>query len=581
MKARHSLLFPLLALLLMVFSFNSDDEPLKKLLTQLDKFRTSYPQEKVHLHLDKPYYAIGDNIWFKAYVVNSEQHQLSNLSKILYVELINEKDSVKQSLALPLEMGLAWGDFTLADTLREGNYRIRAYTTWMRNFGEEYFFDRNISIGNSITNQVITDVKYKFSPEGNGQKVQADIRYTDLEGKPLANKEVNYNIQLDFRNIAKGKGTTNDKGILQVTFINNQPFILKSGKIFTSIKLDNTKVVSKTIPVKATSNDVDVQFFPESGDLVQGIRSKVAFKALGADGLGVKVTGFLTDSKNNKLVDFQSEHAGMGYFALMPEAGEKYTAHIRFEDGSEKTYDLPRTLLQGYVLSASNLDPNDLLIRIAASPALTAGKEVTLMAQSNGVVKYISKVKMDMPSLNAKIPKNRFPTGILQLTLFSPDEEPVAERLVFIQHPDSLSLNMNSEKTDFRKREKVKLSLNAKDLTGKPEVGSFSLSVIDESKVPFNEADETTIFSNLLLTSDLQGFIEQPNYYFSNINENTIRQLDILMLSQGWRRFTWKNIMAGSFHPLLFPPENNMHISGRVLANNGKPVVGGKVTLFS
>ncbi|HYK77165.1 MAG TPA: TonB-dependent receptor, partial [Daejeonella sp.] len=319
MKARYSLLFLSLALLVIVFSFNSDNEPLKKLLDQLEKLRTNYPQEKVHLHLDKPYYAIGDNIWFKAYVVNSEQHQLSNLSKILYVDLIDEKDSVKQSLTLPLEFGLAWGDFTLADTLREGNYRIRAYTTWMRNFGEEYFFDRNINIGNSITNQVVTDVKYKFSPEGNGQKVQADIRYTDLEGKPLANKEVNYNIQLDFRNIAKGKGTPNDKGVLQVNFVNNQPFILKTGKIYTSIKLDNAKVVPKTIPVKATSNDVDVQFFPEGGNLVQGIRSKVAFKVLGADGLGVKVTGHLTDSKNNKLADFKSEHAGMGYFALTPQ----------------------------------------------------------------------------------------------------------------------------------------------------------------------------------------------------------------------------------------------------------------------
>ncbi|HQS04403.1 MAG TPA: TonB-dependent receptor, partial [Daejeonella sp.] len=137
-----------------ILGFIIDDEPLKKILTQIEKYRLQYPQEKVHLHLDKPYYAIGDNIWFKAYVVNAEKNELSTLSRILYVELINDKDSIKKSLKIPLELGLTWGDFTLSDSLREGNYRIRAYTTWMRNFGEEYFFDKTITIGNSISNTV-------------------------------------------------------------------------------------------------------------------------------------------------------------------------------------------------------------------------------------------------------------------------------------------------------------------------------------------------------------------------------------------------------------------------------------------
>ena len=147
MKKYLILLFSVIASLI-VLGFVRDDEPLKKILQQIEKYRLQYPQEKIHLHMDKPYYAIGDNIWFKAYVVTAEKNELSDLSKILYVELINDKDSVKQSLALPLTMGLAWGDFSLSDSLKEGNYRIRAYTNWMRNFGEEYFFDKTFTIGN-------------------------------------------------------------------------------------------------------------------------------------------------------------------------------------------------------------------------------------------------------------------------------------------------------------------------------------------------------------------------------------------------------------------------------------------------
>ena len=579
MKIRPLLILSLLVSLLFL-GFIKDDEPLKKILNQLEKYRTGYPQEKVHLHLDKPYYAIGDNVWFKAYVVNAENHQLSDLSKILYVELINEKDSVKQSLSLPLVSGLTSGDFTLTDSLREGNYRIRAYTTWMRNFGEEYFFDKTILIGNSISNTVFTDVTYSFSKEGAGEKVKTEIRYSDMNGKPLARKEVVYSIQLDFRNIAKGKGVTDGNGVLKIPFTNNQPFILKSGKIFTSIKIDSAKSISKMIPIKSTSDNVEVTFFPESGNLIYGIRSKVAFKAVGADGLGINISGYIADKNNNRVAEFKSEHAGMGVFGLNPEKENVYKAIIKFEDGSEKSINLPRIADEGYVLSLNTNDLENLLVKVSASASISPNEEITLIAQSNGVVLYASKAKMDARILSAVLPKKRFKTGILQFTLFDSKNEPLAERLVFISNPDDLKIQVNSSQIS-NTREKVKLSLDVHDISGKPATGSFSMSVLNDSKVPFNEDNSITILSNILLSSELQGFIEQPNYYFNNADLDKKRHLDNLMLTQGWRRFVWKDIIADAFPSLIYQPEQNMQISGTVTAPNGNPIVGGKVTLFS
>lgn len=580
MNRRLLLLLPFI-ISAITFGFIQEDEPLKKILSQIEKYRTEYPQEKVHLHMDKPYYAIGDNIWFKAYVVNAELNELSALSKILYVDLINDKDSVKQSLKLPLTLGLAWGDFTLADSLKEGNYRIRAYTTWMRNFGEEYFFDKTFTVGNSIANTILTKVDYSFSKTGNSEKVVADIQYTDMEGIPFANKEVNYNINLDFRNIAKGKGITDAKGNVKITFVNTQPFILKSGKILTTIILDEKNAVSKSFPIKATSNQAEVQFFPESGDLVTGLRSWVGFKAVGADGQGMKVSGYLTDKANNKLTEFESEHAGMGKFRMSQLPNETYTAHVKFEDGSERSFPLPRALPHGYVLTVNNTDTENLSVTIATSENIQPDAKFTLVAQTNGNVHFVAKNKLEAQSFSAMIPKSRFPTGILQLTVFSPSNQPVAERLVFINHSDFLKINLSTSKTDFEKREKVKLMLEVKDAKAKPTVGSFSVAVVDESKVPFDESAETTIISNLLLSSDLKGFIENPNYYFTDINEAKVRELDILLLTQGWRRFEWKNILSNTYPNLVYRPEANMEISGRVKALSGKPVIGGKVTLFS
>ncbi|MBC7746047.1 MAG: TonB-dependent receptor [Flavobacterium sp.] len=573
-------LFILFIATAITWSFSYQDDPLEKLLKQIEKYRIEHPQEKVHLQLDKPYYAIGDNIWFKAYIVNAEDHRLSALSEILYVDLINEKDSIKQSLRLKVKNGLTWGDFTLGDSLKEGNYRIRAYTNWMRNFGEEYFFDKTISIGNSISNNVITDTKYTFSKEGSNQKVEALITYSTLNGEPLINKEVSYQIELNSRNLSKGKGITDSKGRLLINFTNNQPFILKFGKIISSIKLDEKLTANKSIPIKSTSNDVDLQFFPESGNLVNGISSKVGFKAVAADGLGFSVSGIISDQNNNQIAEIKSEHAGMGQFRIQPQEAHTYTATLKFADGSERTFNLPKALKEGYVINADNLDTANLKVRIMVSPGLQQDGELRLVAQSNGVVYYASKSPVDKTLYNASIPKNRFPAGIIQLTLFSPENNPVAERLVFISHPDELLISVLSEKLQSKIREKSKLALTAKNIAGKPVNGSFSVSVIDESKVKYDELDQITILSNLLLSSDIKGYVEQPNYYFVNTNEK-VQQLDNLMITQGWRRFTWKNMITNTAPPISFSPEENIQISGTVTSNNGKPVFGGKVTLFT
>ncbi len=560
-----------------------DDDPLKKILTQLQKFTDNYPTEKVYLQLDKPYYAIGDNIYFKAYTTVGGKHQPSGLSKLLYVELINEKDSVKQALRLPMVSGLSWGNFTLSDTLQEGNYRIRAYTQWMRNFGEDYFFDKTISIGNAISNTVFTTVKYKFVNENGLQRINAVINYADLENRPYANKPITYNAQLDFRTVLKGKGVTDESGNLSISFSNPRPGELKAGQITTSITTEPKKVVVKTVPVKATSDAVDVQFFPESGNSVNGIRTKIAFKAVGADGLGLDIKGSVFNSTNIEVAKINTQHLGMGVFALIPESGKTYTAKVTFPDGSEKNYELPRASDQGFVLSINNNDPDFINLHVAVGNETFKQKQNTdiiVVGQSGGDVYYTAKSKLESQSFAAKIPKSRFPSGIAQFTLFTQEGEPLNERIVFVNNPDQLKIDVASAETTSP-RQNVKLDFTAVNKAKAPVVGSFSVAVTDETKVPVNEDKESTILSNLLLTSDIKGYIEQPNYYFAHPNEQTQAALDALMLTQGYRSFAWRMVMGNSFPQLTFQPEQSMAITGIVKTLGGKPVPKGKVTLFT
>jgi hypothetical protein len=181
-------------------------------------------------------------------------------------------------------------------------------------------------------------------------------------------------------------------------------------------------------------------------------------------------------------------------------------------------------------------------------------------------------------AVGASIPKNKFPEGIIQITVFNTKGEPLAERLVFIKHHTISSLSISSDKKVYGTRQAVKMNILAKT-NNAPVEGNFSISVINESKVPFNEDDETTILSSFLISSELQGFIEKPNYYFQQINEKKTADLDLLMMTQGYRKFSYKEILAGKEPVISVLPEQGIEFTGILRSSNGMPVSNGSLKL--
>ncbi|MEO6524724.1 MAG: TonB-dependent receptor [Mucilaginibacter sp.] len=587
MKYRNNLIrsFLLIISIALFGFFKTDDDVIQKIVIQLDKWVKASPQEKVYLHLDKPYYAIGDDIWFKAYVTTGSDHKLSTLSGVLNVELVTDKDSVKRAIKVPLTVGTGWGSIQLADSLTEGNYRIRAYTNLMRNAGDGYFFDKTIQVGNAINNSVFTKVNYTYSTEKNQQKVDAVINYAAVDGVPYDGKEVSYKVELDNKQVAKGKGITDAGGNLRLNFINSSAQSSKSGLVTTQIRLNpKSALITKILPVKSTSQKVDLQFFPESGYLVNNIASKVAFKAVGADGLGVEVKGTIVDDQNKEVEQLTTQHLGMGAFYIQPEPGRRYTAKITYPDGSSGSVQLPVAADKGFVLSINNANADDIALRLSVNPITfqeNKNAEVNLVAQSGGNIVWAAKTKLETMMFAARIPRSRFPSGIVQFTLFDAKGEALNERIVCVQNPAALNVMLSTTKAVYMPREKVKLAIEAKGKTDQPVAGIFSLSVIDETKVSVDESSESTILSNILLSSDIKGYIEKPNYYFTNINDKTKADLDLLMLTQGYRRFAWKQILTDNFTPLAFETEKSLNIVGHIKTLGGKPIPNGKVMLVS
>jgi hypothetical protein len=586
LKINHKLVLRLIvlsSLAILVSFIPKADEPLAKLIFNLQHWTDSIPQEKVYLHMDKPYYALGDTIWFKGYVTIGSRHQLSALSGAVYVDLINDKDSVVKALKLPVTSGMVMGDFTLIDDYKEGSYRIRAYTQWMRNAGSEYFFDRTFTVGDLLSHNLVAKADYQYKDIDNKQVLTALLNFTNDEGQALGERALRYQVVINKKVVWAQNIKTDALGSVSIKIDNPAKRDLSGAYIRTYIDGSDKDPIVRDFPIKANQTQTDVQFFPESGNLVNGITSKVAFKAVGVDGLGINIKGSIVDDTGNEVSQFTTLHAGMGSFTLRPQVGKTYSAKINFADGSVKTIALPKPADEGFSLSVYQPGKDSVLVRINASlQLLSQPQSVSLVAQTGGENIFASTIKIEKPISSVWLSKKDFPSGIAQFTLFNNAGEPLNERIAFIRNKDQMELDIKTAKDSYKGKEHVKIDLVARDSKGKPTTGNFSVTVIDEGKMPIAESKESTILSNILLTSDLKGYIEQPNYYFTNITNEVNHALDNLMLTQGYRRFTWKELDKTVNSKPAFEVEGlGTKITGRVTTLTNKPLPRANVVLMS
>lgn len=559
-----------------------DTAALNTLIQKTNRLAEEQPIEKVHLHFDKPYYAVADTIWFKAYLT-STHNVPSQLSKIVYVEMYNSVDSLVQTIKLPVKNSVAYGNIPLPmSSYKQGNYYVRAYTMWMINFDPNYFFSKNILIGEAIDKQLLTNFSYTNTNADKSVKTTARIQFKDTSKKPLANKTVNWRIFHNYDVFARGKGTTDINGFLNVTVTSKSGDPITNGTIVTDVSVAEKELASASFNIKQYINDVDIQLFPEGGELVAGISNQLAFKAVKTNGLGADVTGTLLNENNETLTTLKSSFAGIGSFYFTPEFGKSYKIRFTTKDGLTKTINIPNALESAITLQVANNTADLINLRIVTNQQFlekNLGKQFNLVAQNSNSVCYAATVNLKSQLINVKIPKENFPSGIAQLTLFNENNSPISERLVFILKKDELNLSLKADLPIYKPRQKVKLTLNAKS-NEKPAIGEFSIAVIDEQKVPNDENNETSILSSLLLTSDLQGYIEKPNYYFNKTDDNKLADLDRLMLTQGYRRFSYKEILANKYPQVFLLPEQGINISGTLRDLTGMPIKKGIMRLM-
>ncbi|MBD2723457.1 MG2 domain-containing protein [Hymenobacter armeniacus] len=419
---------------------------------RLTRYEQRTPHEKLFLHLDRPVYLSGETLWFKVYAVDGTYTRPLTLSSVAYVEILDAQNQPVLQGKVALRHATGQGSFVLPAALGAGTYTVRAYTSWMKNFGPESFFHSTIAV-------------------------------------------------------------------------------------------INPAVASGAHP--ADSASFGAQFFPEGGNLVNGLASKVAVKVTDTSGRGTAARGQVFSARGAVVATFQTARLGMGTFSFTPEAGQgPYSAVVTLGQGQRISRKLSAAFAQGYVLRLEDSTPGRLTVTVAATTSQP--EMVFLLGHSRQKVAVAIPAQLINGRATFVVNKSHLLEGVSHLTLFNAAQQPVCERLYFQQPAHALGLTVRPDKTEYVTRDKVSLQLAAADQNG-PVPANLSLAVYRLDSLTSTQA--TSIDRYLWLTADLQGAVENPDYYFTATGPEAAATADNLMLTQGWSRFRWEDVLAPAPKP--------------------------------
>ena len=464
------------------FAQNSFTDTLRAVFTKQGPLLV---QEKVYVQTDKVFYATGETIWFKVYVVDASFHESMDASKVVYLELLSAEQKAVQQLKVELQNGFGDGYIEIPVSLVSGNYRLRAYTNWMKNFSAEFYFEKNISIINP----------------------------------------------------SRSVATAQSAGGPQI-----------------------------------------IQFFPEGGNLVLGLESKIGFAVKNNKGMGVLLNGAVINQTSDTVAKFYAFKFGLGNFTFTPMPGNAYKAVCYWSDGSASIHDLPTVFDKGFVMRMEELG-GELVFKVRRR-GLENDRQIYLLVQSRQQVRIASVKRLTGDVTSFTIEKSELPEGISQITLFNESRQPICERLFFKQPKDTTVFRLQTASQFFHRREKVDVSISAFDGINKAIAGNSSISVYLLDSLQKN--DQALITSYLYLTSDLAGRVDSPNYYLSRSSPEVDQATENLMLTHGWRRFDWNELLYSRTPAFDYLPEVGGHIiNARVMDKSGAMTPKGIMTYLS
>ena len=493
-------------------------------------FNREHPQEKVYLHMDNRSYFIGDTIWFKAYVMNATTLHPTQQSGVLYVELLNEKGVEMERKKMRLENGMCHGEFVLKDHYRTGYYEIRAYTRYMLNWGNE---PKSWTIRRENNSQNINKI---YSEEVLQQDVVPDMNHCMFSR------------------------------VFPVYMKPKEPGYYKAEMEW--YPLHTALAAPEVIKEEFMDDSLRISFYPEGGSLVENLSSMVAFEVRDQFGGKREISGWITEGRSKEITRFYTSGRGRGIFMFTPQSKKKYIANVEYK-GRHYRYELPPIEKQGATIHVyPPIGDGDASFSVSVSEQHSQ-RLLGWTLQCRGMVTDFDTLTLrSNATYRVMIAKESLKPGVNQLTLFTPQGEILADRLFFVSPKQVSKFFVENLPDSVQPYEEVKINMRLHDPRSWLPQGHFSLSITDAKERGENTHDTRDIRSELLLASDLKGFIENVDSYFAHANDTAIAaDIDRLMLVQGWRRYEWKSMASNKDFIPRYTPEKGLEIDGYVISD--------------
>ena len=333
------------------------------------------------------------------------------------------------------------------------------------------------------------------------------------------------------------------------------------------LNFDSAFLYNRTIRMLRKSDAVSdnalpvpsISFFPEGGDMITGVSNKIAFKANDQWGRPVRVKGILLSSDGKVVDSIKSVHDGMGYFFLLPEQGLTYTAKWKDEKNVEHTTPLPQAKQNGVAMQVTVAGTNRLLTVYYTQGLTTNSDSLNIIGTMYQHEAFKISRPTNAPFIKATIPTTELPSGILTITVFDKNWKALAERITFVNNEEYVfHPEMEVQRWGLNKRARNEIKITIPDSMA----ANMSVSVTD---VAISTDSSNNIISHLLLTSEIKGDVYNAAYYFSSKSETVSQHLDLVMLTHGWRRFKWEEVVAGKIPKPKFERDTAyLTLSGRI-----------------
>lgn len=500
--------------------------------TRLWRQVNAFPQEKLYTQTDRAEYTCGDTIWMRHHVVDALTGMPSYASRYVYVELVNPMGSmVSRVMMRQDENGAIYGYMPTTTDMPSGQYILRAYTRYMAGTTPDYLFIRSVRLRSVMENSVkITShygkstVSLSFANPQTGEPIhQAGVKVSSADGDMAFTGNSDDGIRLH----------TLDIGTKQRCLL---------------VEVGNYK---EYVPL--VRERIDLQLMPEGGHLVAGQRCRVAYKAVDATGLGIYVKATITDELGNVVAESKAAHCGMGFFYITAQPEHSYKMTCIAADGRQVSAILPKAHTDVSTLAVAQNNGRIMVGVLRPDASATNGNE-WLIVHQGGAPLFANRVTSSSLSFS----NDMFRDGIVHIVLADNSMNIISERLVFVWRGNEVydSDEGVAVSSDNNMRT-VRLSL--------PDsvMADCAVSVTDATTVSNDTANN--IVSTLLLSQELKGYVEQPAWYFADRGRSGY--LDLLMLTQGWRRYDIQKALKGNTEKVSIRPETSMSISGKVTSN--------------